>query len=89
MSHHRDTPEDAPVDPQTLSRMRTRTFTAIREREGYGATCDEVECITGMLHQTASARICELVAMGLLEVSELRRETRTMRTARVYVVKKE
>lgn len=49
-----------------------------------GATCDEVERALGLSHQTASARITELLARGVLFDSGMRRPTVTGRTARVY-----
>ena len=48
------------------------------------ATCDEVEVATGLAHQTASARIRELVQLGLIYDTGKRRPTRSGRQARVY-----
>lgn len=42
-----------------------------------GATCDEVEALTGMKHQTASARVRELAKGGEIVDSGARRETRS------------
>jgi hypothetical protein len=50
-----------------------------------GCTCDEVEVVTGMSHQSTSARITELVIEGKIRDTGVRRKTRTGRTARVYV----
>ena len=49
-----------------------------------GATCDEVEVALGMLHQTASARIRELVQLACLIDTGGRRRTRRNRPAAVY-----
>jgi hypothetical protein len=49
-----------------------------------GATCDEVEIALRLRHQTASARIRDLVLDGLLFDSGVRRETRSGAKARVY-----
>ena len=57
-----------------------------------GLTCDQVETILGMKHQTASARIRDLasceppfIKVRLGEDGKpLRRKTRSGRTARVY-----
>ena len=49
-----------------------------------GLTCDEVEVLTGMSHQTASATISHASRRGLLLKSGLRRPTRTGRKAQVY-----
>lgn len=50
-----------------------------------GRTCDEVEVLLDLRHQTASARIRELVMLGFLKDSGERRATRSGRQARVYV----
>lgn len=49
-----------------------------------GLTCDEIEVITGISHQTCSATITHASRRGLLIKSSLRRPTRTGRLARVY-----
>lgn len=49
-------------------------------------TCDRVEEITKLKHQTVSARIRELVQLGKIKDSGTRRKTRSNRNARVYVV---
>ena len=57
-----------------------------------GLTCDQVETILGMKHQTASARIRDLssceppfIKVRLGEDGKpLRRKTRSGRTARIY-----
>jgi hypothetical protein len=50
-----------------------------------GATCDEIECASGIHHQTASARLRGLFLKGLIKDSGARRPTRSGRAARVYV----
>lgn len=59
----------------------------------FGLTCDEVEKILGMKHQTASARLRDLITCQPPYVEfqndpetdkPLRRQTRSGRTARVY-----
>lgn len=52
-----------------------------------GRTCDEVEVWLSMSHQTASARIRDLVKAGAIVDSGQRRPTRSGRKAAVYVVK--
>jgi Fic family protein len=52
-----------------------------------GATCDEIERATGLSHQTASARLRELVLNGRIEDSGERRKTRSGRLATVWRVK--
>lgn len=50
-----------------------------------GVTCDEVEIALHMKHQTASARIRELVLKGFVEDSGKERPTRSGCAAVVYV----
>lgn len=50
-----------------------------------GATCDEIEVVFQLRHQTASARIRELVQSGMLRDSGERRATRSGRMARIYL----
>lgn len=54
------------------------------ERNPDGLTCDEVEVITGLTHQTASARIVELREAGKLVATSMKRPTRSGRNAVVY-----
>lgn len=49
-----------------------------------GFTCDEIEELFEIKHQTASARIRELVMFGKLVDTGERRKTRSGRPARVY-----
>ncbi len=51
-----------------------------------GATCDQCEVDLGLRHQTASARIRELVQMGLIRDSGVTRKTRSGRAAVVWEV---
>ena len=64
-------------------RMRRRVLWYVAGRPD-GATCDEVEVALGMLHQTASARIRELVQLACLVDTGGRRRTRRRRPAAVY-----
>ena len=49
-----------------------------------GLTCDEVECIKKISHQTASARIRDLARIGMIVDSGERRKTRSGRNAIVW-----
>lgn len=51
-----------------------------------GATCDEIEAMTGYKHQTAAAQIRHMTKAGLLVASEVRRPTRSGRKAIVWVL---
>jgi len=50
-----------------------------------GATCDEIERLTGLTHQTVSARLAELTQRGLVAPSGQTRVTRSGRGAAVMV----
>lgn len=50
-----------------------------------GATCDEIERVLGLTHQTASARVTEAKARGEIVPNGKRRATRSGRQAAVYV----
>lgn len=74
---------------KSISGLRRDVLDCVSARPD-GATCDEVEQILLMRHQTASARCRELVLMGKLERRldpatgrEIRRLTRSGRTASV------
>lgn len=53
-----------------------------------GLTCENVEDILEMKHQTASARITELLLGGHIVDTGERRPNRSLRAARVYLPKK-
>lgn len=57
----------------------------IRAAGAGGMTNDEVQIATGWLHQTVTARRCELEHAGLVADSGRRRPTRTGRMAAVIV----
>jgi len=58
----------------------------VRSKGNDGSTCDEAEEGLDMKHQTASARLRELVLKEFIVDSGMRRRTRSGRGARVYVV---
>ncbi len=66
--------------------MRQIVLGLIDERGSYGATDDEVEFVTGMKHQTASARRRELVLKGDVRDSGRRRNTRSGCAATVWIL---
>jgi hypothetical protein len=76
----------ASTSDQTRERMRGSILAHIRVSGEVGATCDEVEMRLSMPHQTASARISEMLRGGLIRDSGDRRRTRTGKLARVYTV---
>ena len=80
---------------ELLSAMRLQVFQEVLNAED-GLTCDEIEQILGMKHQTASARLNDLMKAEppvLFFVTDektkkpRRRVTRSGRTARIYFAK--
>lgn len=67
--------------------LRLQVFKLIRRSGTTGMTCDEVECESGLRHQTASARVNELAGRGDLVDSGSRRKTRSGRLAIVWFAK--
>lgn len=64
--------------------LRTRVLAEIQQRGDRGATCDEIEVVLELRHQTASARIRELaIAVQVLD-SGRKRLTRSQRRAVVW-----
>lgn len=66
-------------------RLRSMVVSFVSEQGEYGATSDEVEQALGMPHQTASARLTEAKALGMVEDSGRKRKTRSGRNAAVLV----
>jgi hypothetical protein len=60
--------------------LRARTYAYLVDAED-GLTSDELEVLTGWPHQTASARLRELVLAGLARDGRERRRTRNGRFA--------
>lgn len=82
----RDTSADALSSvAESVDKLRSIVLVAIRERGAVGATCDEVEAALGMRHQTASARVNELMMEEKIADSGVRRRTRSGRKAIVWV----
>lgn len=87
--HGSDTSLDAAqkIKPK-LTEMHDRILSRFAEGNGelIGWTCYEIETYLKMKHQTASARLRELVVLDKIEDSKLRRKTSGDATARVYVL---
>lgn len=71
--------------PEDLGTLRARVWAHVERCGHHGATCDEIERDLGLTHQTASARVNELVKAGRLVDSDERRKTRSGRNATVWV----
>ena len=67
----------------TAGQMRTQIAGYIRAAVD-GATCDEVEAALDLRHQTASARVRELVLSKEIRDTGRTRKTRSGSPARVY-----
>lgn len=65
--------------------MRARLLGFIGARGAQGATADEVERALVLPHQSASARLSEMLRDGAIHDSGRRRKTRQGRAARVYL----
>ena len=72
------------VAPHTPG-LREQVLSAIRHAPD-GLTCDDVEALMNLRHQTASARVNELRNDGAIVDSGLRRPTRSGRKATVWKV---
>ena len=82
----RDTSADALSSvAESVDKLRSIVLVMICERDAEGATCDEVEVALSMRHQTASARVNELMEAGKISDSGVRRRTRSGRKAIVWV----
>lgn len=71
-----------------LGDLQLKVFDLIRLAGWNGKTCDEIEAETGVTHQSASARIHELIHYSpkpLIERRGTMRKTRAGRSAFVYV----
>lgn len=72
-------------DPINRSTLRIKVFKAVIERPFGGTTCDELEISLGMIHQSCSARVNELMNSGWIFDSGFRRKTRNGRNAIVWL----
>jgi hypothetical protein len=70
------------IEP-SITRLARMVKAFVIKRDG--ATCDEVEVALGLTHQTASARIRELVLRGQVHDGGERRKTRSGRSAIVWI----
>lgn len=71
------------LSPDTLSGIRKAIYDHIKASGG--ATCEEVERVLGISHQTASARCTELKKYGCIEPRGMRK-TSSGRNAAIYRV---
>lgn len=67
-------------------RLRMMVFNDIRRAGKNGRTCDEIEARLELRHQTASARVNELMRAERIVDSGARRKTRSNRNAVVWIV---
>jgi hypothetical protein len=74
----------ASLDETTKEALQDQIEALVSEAPS-GMICDDVEVAMGLRHQTASARITELLASNRLIRTALRRETRSGRKAGIVV----
>jgi hypothetical protein len=89
LNYHRGNPESRAakeLSRRNAERDRTRILRLAGIRGGVGVTCDEVERLLGLSHQTCSARFSELKRDKLLVPTQLRRPTRSGAQARVMII---
>ena len=76
---------------QALESIKEHTPTLLQviwvEIRDNTATCEEIETRLNIKHQTASARINDLIKKGLVHDSSFRRKTKSGRNAIVWVKK--
>lgn len=65
-----------------VDRLEQLVLKTLRELDG--ATCDRVEVVTELSHQTCSARFSELKKRGLIQKTGERHRTRSGRMAEVW-----
>lgn len=71
--------------PETSRQAQRETiFRYILDSGSNGATCDEAEAFLKVSHQTASARITDLLEAGRIHYGTETRKTRAGKSARVY-----
>ncbi len=90
-AYHGGNPESeeahASLSVEHKSEVRGRLLVEVGKRKKRGMTCDDLERVTKLRHQTVSARIVELLAAGDLVRTARRRQTRSGRMASVLVGK--
>ncbi len=69
-----------------LPRLESLVYGFIHRAGNVGRTTDEIEVLSDLVHQTASARVRGLVLKGRIRDSGMRRDTRSGRKATVWVV---
>lgn len=72
----------------SLGELQLLVLDLVRRSGKHGITCDEVEVLAGLRHQTASARLRELVLKDVICDTMMRRPTRSGRLAAVYRIKR-
>jgi DNA-binding transcriptional ArsR family regulator len=73
------------TSPESRETLKTKIFEFIAGFDGI-ATCELAEDTLGLSHQSASARISELLRDGRIYIEKKRGKTRTGRGCRVYRV---
>ena len=89
-NYHRGNPESKEafkrLKREIAERDKAYIERALIRRGKIGLICDELERMLGMKHQTASARMSEMVKEGRITRTEEIRSTRSGCPARVHVI---
>jgi hypothetical protein len=73
---------------EAAPKLRDKILGLLEPRKQYGATCFDLEAITGLSHQTVSPRLSELRHKGYIVDSLQRRPSPSNRDVIVWVVRK-
>lgn len=73
------------LEARVKVQLRGRILALVDSKSVAGLTCDEIEKVLKMKHQTVSARLVEMLAAGVLIRTAKRRQTRSGRHASVVV----
>ena len=85
----RDTSTEALISISHIrGALKKTVFEKIRTMSAWGSTCDELEEVLDLSHQTLSARVRELWQEGFINRTDRTRMTRSGRQARVYTARK-
>lgn len=81
-----DTSKAAAESMEVTAGQQESLVLAFLQGQGrHGATCDEVEVMLDLSHQSASARLRGLEGKAMVRKTKIRRPTRGRRQATVYV----
>lgn len=74
------------VSPGAARTLRRKVYELIHTAGHHGLTADEIEVLTGKPSHSITPRLWELVKLGLIVATVVKRDTRAGRPAHVYEV---